>query len=316
MSEPQYPNPPDDIAAPARPTAGEQLRAARESHGLSIDTVAQHLKLAPRQVRALEDDAFGQLPGRTFIRGFARNYARLMQLDPDAVVAALPDADDTHALDKPTIGSSTRPMGKLPESQQARGVAWSRWAIALVIAALVGAAAFYQFTRQDGSRVPDKTLASKRAPVDPIGPPTSAGTPLPNPAAGSDTGTSTQPTASEPARDSGSGAPPATSGAVPSQSLPITTATPSAATSTPSQAPAQATLVINYRGPAWTEVRDANGQRLLVGTGAPGTSETVSGTPPFELTLGNAEKTSILWRGAAFDLAPHVKGNVARVRLP
>jgi cytoskeleton protein RodZ len=39
--------------------------------------VAQQLKLAPRQVRALEEENFGMLPGRTFTRGFMRNYARL-----------------------------------------------------------------------------------------------------------------------------------------------------------------------------------------------------------------------------------------------
>ncbi len=85
MSEQQYTRPPDDApAAEGYTSAGAQLRAARESHGLSIDTVAQHLKLAPRQVRAIEDGDFSQLPGRTFIRGFARNYARLMRLDPEA----------------------------------------------------------------------------------------------------------------------------------------------------------------------------------------------------------------------------------------
>ena len=107
MSEQQYQGQPNDVATPAT-TAGAQLRAARESHGLSIDTVAQHLKLAPRQVRALEDGDFAQLPGRTFVRGFARNYARLMHLDPDAVVAALPDADATSALDKPAHAARRR----------------------------------------------------------------------------------------------------------------------------------------------------------------------------------------------------------------
>ena len=93
---------------------------------------------------------------------------------------------------------------------------------------------------------------------------------------------------------------------VASTSLPITGA----------QAVVEATLVISYRGPAWTEVRDASDQRLLLVTGTSGAKETVTGTPPFELTLGNASNATISWRGAAFDLAPHTKGNVARVRLP
>ena len=81
---------------------------------------------------------------------------------------------------------------------------------------------------------------------------------------------------------------------------------------------ATATLVINYAGPAWTEVRDASGQRLLLVTGnAGGTSETVTGTPPFELDARQrVAGRDVNWRGASFDLAPHIKGNVARVRLP
>src|SRR4029453_10576049 len=62
---------------PARPSAGTLLHLAREEAGLTLDAVAQQLKLAPRQVKAIEDDDFAGLPGRTFVRGFVRNYARL-----------------------------------------------------------------------------------------------------------------------------------------------------------------------------------------------------------------------------------------------
>ena len=50
--------------------AGALLRAARESAGMTVDAVAQHLKLAPRQVKAIEDGDFKELPGRTFIRAY------------------------------------------------------------------------------------------------------------------------------------------------------------------------------------------------------------------------------------------------------
>jgi cytoskeleton protein RodZ len=322
MSEQQFPGVPEDaLTADAYATAGARLRAAREAHGLSIDTVAQHLKLAPRQVRALENGDYGELPGRTFIRGFARNYARLMHLDPDAIVAALPDAVAAPALDKPAIGISTRPMGELPVSQQARGITWSRWAIPLAIAALIGVAAMYEITRKESLPLSDKAPAAKRVQVDPIGPLTGAGTPLPNPLAGSET-TATQAPANAPPMDAPTGPPRGDPAALPGPpaspppSLPITVANAPTVPSSTSSVPAAATLVIKYRGASWTEVRDANGQRLLLVTGAPGTSETVSGTPPFELTLGNAAQTSVTWRGAAFDLGPHVKANVARARLP
>ena len=60
---------------PIASSAGAQLRAAREALGLSQEAVAQQLKLAPRQVRAIEEDDYARLPGRTFVRGFVRNYA-------------------------------------------------------------------------------------------------------------------------------------------------------------------------------------------------------------------------------------------------
>ena len=82
----------DLAATPVTATAGSLLRDAREAAGISLDSVAQQLKLHLRQVKALEDDDFAQLPGRTFIRGFIRNYARLLRLDPAVVLAALPDA--------------------------------------------------------------------------------------------------------------------------------------------------------------------------------------------------------------------------------
>jgi len=63
------------------PTVCEQLRAARKARLLEEIDVAQALKLGPRQVEALENGDWQGLPGQTFIRGFVRNYARLIQID-------------------------------------------------------------------------------------------------------------------------------------------------------------------------------------------------------------------------------------------
>ena len=61
---------------------------------------------------------------------------------------------------------------------------------------------------------------------------------------------------------------------------------------------------------------DRDGKVVLQVTGTPGTSQTVTGKAPFDLTLCSAGENSITWRGAPFDLAPHLRQNVARVRLP
>jgi cytoskeleton protein RodZ len=72
----------------ASPTVGAQLTHAREAQGLSVTDVANRLKLTPKQIDALENDQFDSL-GPVFSRGFVRNYARLLQLDDVALLAAM-----------------------------------------------------------------------------------------------------------------------------------------------------------------------------------------------------------------------------------
>jgi cytoskeleton protein RodZ len=69
---------------------GMTLRKAREGMGLSVHDIANRIKFAPRQVEALEANDFESLPQTTFLRGFVRSYARVLQLDEMALIAALP----------------------------------------------------------------------------------------------------------------------------------------------------------------------------------------------------------------------------------
>ena len=69
------------------PSIGRELRRAREARGDSIQDVADAIKLNPRQVIALEQERFEELPGRAFARGFLRNYARHLGLDVDRMMA-------------------------------------------------------------------------------------------------------------------------------------------------------------------------------------------------------------------------------------
>jgi cytoskeleton protein RodZ len=61
---------------------GQMLAARRNELRLTIEEVSQRLKLAPRQVTALEANDFASLPGMASVRGFIRSYARLLGLDP------------------------------------------------------------------------------------------------------------------------------------------------------------------------------------------------------------------------------------------
>ena len=79
---------------------GMALRDAREQQGMSVHDVAERIKFAPRQVEALEANDFEHLPEATFLRGFVRSYARVLQLDEASLLAALPAGQTKQPADR------------------------------------------------------------------------------------------------------------------------------------------------------------------------------------------------------------------------
>jgi len=73
-------------------SVGHLLRNARTVKGLSIDDVSRQLRLSAQQIEAIEKEDFEKLPGRTFLRGFIRNYANLVQLNPVPLLQMLPES--------------------------------------------------------------------------------------------------------------------------------------------------------------------------------------------------------------------------------
>ena len=100
-------------------------------------------------MRALEEDDYTHLPGRTFVRGFVRNYARLVRLDPEKVLGALPAGATAPALEAPTLQPTAPTIGELPTTDHSKP-GWTRWAIPLTLAAIVAAAAVYEWLRPAG----------------------------------------------------------------------------------------------------------------------------------------------------------------------
>jgi cytoskeleton protein RodZ len=100
---------PEKELAPQQPVldVGMTLREARESLGLSVHDIANRIKFAARQVEALEANDFEHLPQATFLRGFVRSYARVLQLDEVVLIASLPSEPVKQVVTKaPTVDVS------------------------------------------------------------------------------------------------------------------------------------------------------------------------------------------------------------------
>ncbi|HWH23633.1 MAG TPA: helix-turn-helix domain-containing protein, partial [Candidatus Limnocylindria bacterium] len=69
-------------AAPA-PRLGEMLQLARERKGVDLFRAERDTKIRLRYLAALEDSDFDELPAAVYTKGFLRNYAIYLGLDPN-----------------------------------------------------------------------------------------------------------------------------------------------------------------------------------------------------------------------------------------
>lgn len=141
--QPQDPGP----SSPAQVLPGAALAAARQKKGWTIEQAASLVKLAPRQILAIEADNYAALPGLAVARGFVRSYAKVLGLDVNAVTASLPQESAVqqrdhivpqHQLSTPF---SEGPLPAMMMSTRGNSSALPIVAGVVVVALLAGAAA-------------------------------------------------------------------------------------------------------------------------------------------------------------------------------
>lgn len=68
-------------------TAGDLLKEKRILKELSLEDVSKKTKIKIEYLSAIEKSDFQALPSSTFAKGFLRNYASFLYLNPDTIVA-------------------------------------------------------------------------------------------------------------------------------------------------------------------------------------------------------------------------------------
>lgn len=293
----------EEVVAMSVPQVGEQLRVAREARGLEVADIAQTLKLGPRQVEALERGDWKSLPGNTFIRGFVRNYARLIQIDPAPLMAQLDDVLETPVNN---LGVSEMAPAAMPHSGSA-GSRRSKLVVLVGVGAVVLAALAYFLMPGDLSSLRESTQSlldslarkdpevSTSAPVSPVAEPVFPPGATPQQVM--------NPQVLAPAELQGlQSAPPA---------LP---ANPDGRA--PGAAPANAPQMrFLFEKDSWLEVRDRDNKVVFSQKLTAGTEQSLSGQGPLSVTIGYAPGVRVFWHGEAVDLAPYTRGDVARLVL-
>ena len=286
---------PETIRTAEMPELGKQLQQARESQDISIEEVSNRLRLSPRQIKALESDDFTALPEPMITRGFIRNYARLLEIDPEPLL----EAYRAHVPSEPPRAISIPSENILISGNDGRS--WMVYAAgSLLVIALLGA-----WLYMDGL-TPNLGQKPVAAPVE-ITPEPAEDTfsqPMPTPAL----------PAAERMGDSEAAAELAASEspeAVPEST--IVEPTESAIVNKPVATTSMAAIRLTFNENSWVSVIDGNNVEILNKTKSAGSEELIEGEPPFKVVIGNSAGSKLVYKGAPVDLEPHTRLNVARI---
>ena len=265
-------------------SVGQILRDAREAQGITLEDAAVRLRLMQRQVEAMETEDFESLGQPVFARGFVRNYARLLGLAPEALLARMEGApaepaEVSHAEPPPQHAWLTSP-----------------WLILLLLGLLLVIAvpvALYLWLNSEVDESPANPAPVVQSPP--------AAEPAPAPAVKA-------PVVTPPVLPPSSVAPdaPAVEPAAPAEA-----GAPAAA-----ETPVASSVVhLEFGAEAWTEIRDASGRMLHRQLNPAGSSVDIQGKPPFDVVVGNAAQARMTYNGRPIDLKPFIDVTVARFTL-
>ncbi|HSS46027.1 MAG TPA: RodZ domain-containing protein [Burkholderiales bacterium] len=261
---------------------GRVLSAARERQGLSVSDVARQLKLAVRQVEALEADDFKSLPRITFVRGFIRNYAKLVQVDVEPLLKAAKLMPPP-----PQVPEAERGVAEIPTASDKK-YDWRSYAISGVLATLLAGFFAYEWYHGKPEKNVPKPANVKREPA---------------PVEKSKTETPQKPI-TEP---------------VPAPRDLAQSSAEAAASQTDARpvAPRErgGEIRLEFVEDTWVEIADKSGKTIFSKLNPAGSTQSVRGVPPFSVVVGNAAGVRIIYNDKPVDLKPYTKVDVARLTL-
>lgn len=314
--------------APPVEQVGAQLKAAREAAGLKVSELARLLRLGERQIEALEQGNWSSLPGSTFVRGFVRNYARAVQLDPTPLLAQL---EGETKLEAPNLEMPASTHVTMPG--QGRALNKDVLTVAAGLVLVLGAVAAYffmpdEFWIQKPPAEAAVAVEAQPAPVPALAP--APGEPLFPPAesqgAVTGGGQEVAPVTPKPLemKPEASAPAPASSQVVPAQpvtpavALPAAPAVPAAAVA-PAVVPMATggvTASFSFARDSWVEVRDKDNNLIVSRLHQAGSTRDISGAPPLSIVVGNASHVKLQYKGKDVPLQPNAESDVARLTLP
>ena len=263
---------------------GDRLANTRKEKELSVNQVAREIKIEPRVIEMIENNDFESIGAPVFVKGYLRQYSELVGLDPELIIEkynAINSIEDS----PPIVNDSVDQISKYVLTPKIIIIAIFVILISLGVLATV----FGIFGNNEPVVIKMETETES---LEPLLPPVS-----------------------ELLIDS--------SEIQMDETLEMETETESLEPLFPSIADEffieenMMNLNIIYSGLCWTEVFDANGERLFFGLGDQDREVNIEGLPPFDVMLGAADNLlEIKLEGREYNVVDSIRrGEVLRFKV-
>jgi cytoskeleton protein RodZ len=259
----------------------EELVAKRSAVGMSIETLAQQLRLPVKQIRQVESGEFDEMSSLALARAVVKSYAKSLGVDASPILANIGHfAEAADLKSSSTVHQPVESRGMLGFGQAGSG---SKWVWGLLVFAALGILAFYfgpqqkdlqGLTSKLGMQAKPATSTTS-APVDVVLAPTGGAIAPGGGATGGATGASISAT--------------------------------------------EAVLKFEMQRPSWVEITQViNGSestQILTHSGTETQSHAVTVKLPAAIAIGNADAVLVSRDGNPLDLKPMTEANLAKTTI-
>ena len=287
---------------------GQVLKAARLAQVMSAQDIARQLRLSEKQIEAIEDDDHSKFPNQIFLRGFIRNYAKLVREDTKKFSQLLGETFPRTSTQAITFSVDGTPF--IPVHKKSKGNL-----IILFIVVLVSFLLVYEVYRSGGDdqktneNIENGTVAEtiiqleteiEQVPEDNQNQLSSV-----IKSNGSDFNVLIEEVEIDQQGGDSLDKEQKVETALEVEDKPV------------ESGGGGGTLRFMFTGESWVEVKDAEGKKIFSQTSPGNTEETVNGSPPFSLTIGNAASVRLFYNDEPVDLIlyTNTNGGVARLSL-
>ncbi|QYK14151.1 DUF4115 domain-containing protein [Shewanella rhizosphaerae] len=310
----------DDAEKPkeAGETLGQWLKAARESRQMTLASVAEQLNLRPSIVQDLEADNYDNIASATYVKGYVKNYARILGLEMAKVDAYL--AESFPVVSAPTMQSFSRKTTR--QARDGRLMLVTYLIIFVLLALLVlwwvqksAMVADLDLSKPSVEETAElSTLPASSEPMLAQDPQAGTGIEMPREQSVPDRAVAEESTnaqlTGEQAEDL-----PSEAGSTPETGVALEVTNSNSQADEPLKSADDAVLALSLSGDCWIKVTDADGKVLVNGLKLAGKEMNVFGQAPFKVILGAPQSLTMRLNGEQVDLAKYPSGRVARLTV-